>query len=142
MFRLVPYKSNHYLTNADIVVNIAFQVTENGKTEYKFYTLKLERSHVDALSMNWTVVHPIDEESPLLNFTQEDINTSDLELYIQVNGFDHVFSSNVMQRTSYTYKEIIWRARFKPMFHESANGVTTIVDLDKLNDYEFLEVKA
>ena len=142
MFRLVPYKSNHYLTNADIVVNIAFQVTEKGKTEYKFYTLKLERSHVDALSMNWTVVHPIDEESPLLNFTQEDIKTSDLELYIQVNGFDHVFSSNVMQRTSYTYKEIIWMAKFKPMFHESANGVTTIVDLDKLNDYELHEVKA
>ncbi len=139
MFRVVPYKSNHYITNADIIVNIAFQVTEGEKTEYKFYKLELERSHVDALSMNWTVVHPIDGESPLLNFTMQDMINADLELYIQVNGFDHIFSSTVMQRTSYTYKEIIWKAKFKPMFHESADGVTTIIDLDKLNDYELLQ---
>ncbi len=139
MFRVVPYKANHYITNADITVNLAFQVTENGKTEFKFYTLNLERSHVDALSMNWTVVHPIDDESPLLNFTLEDMKNSDLEMYIQVNGFDHIFSSTVMQRTSYTYKEIIWKAKFMPMFHESADGVTTIVDLDKLNDYQLLQ---
>jgi inward rectifier potassium channel len=139
MFRVVPYKANHFITNADIIVNIAFQVTEQEKAEYKFYTLKLERSHIDALSMNWTVVHPIDEESPLLNFTMEDMITADLELYIQVSGFDHIFSSTVMKRTSYTYKEIIWNARFNSMYHESADGVTTIVDLDKLNDYQLLE---
>ena len=139
MFRIVPYKEKHYLTNASIVVNIAFLDTENSKTEYKFYTLNLERSHVDALSMNWTVVHPLDESSPLQNFTLEDMNRSDLELYIQVNGFDHVFSSTVMQRTSYTYKEIIWKAKFKPMYHESDDGKITILDLDKLNDYQLLE---
>jgi inward rectifier potassium channel len=142
MFRMVPYKSNHYITNADVTVNIAFVVSEDGKSEYKFFTLKLERSHVDALSMNWTVVHPIDEESPLLNFTLEDMKNTDVELYIQVNGFDHIFSSTVMQRTSYTYKEIVWNAKFKSMFHESTDGVTTIVDLDKLNDYELLQEKS
>ena len=142
MFRMVPYKSNHYITNADVVVNIAFVVQEDGRSEYKFFTLKLERSHVDALSMNWTVVHPIDEESPLLHFTLEDMQNTDVELYIQVNGFDHIFSSTVMQRTSYTFKEIVWNAKFKPMFHESADGVTTIVDLDKLNDYELLQEKS
>jgi inward rectifier potassium channel len=139
MFRMVPYKNNHYITNAEIRVNIAFQVSEAEKTEYKFYTLNLERSHVDALNMNWTVVHPIDNESPLLNFSLEDMKTSDLECYIQVTGFDHIFSNTVMQRTSYTFREIVWNAKFKPMYHESSDGVTTIVDLDKLNEYELLE---
>jgi inward rectifier potassium channel len=139
MLRVVPYKASHYLTNADVVVNIAFKVVEDGRTEYKFYGLKLERTHIDAFMMNWTIVHPIDSESPLLNFTHEDMVTADLECFIQISGFDHIFSNTVMQRTSYTYKEIVWHAKFKPMHHESADGLTTIIDLDKLNDYERIE---
>lgn len=136
MFRMVPYKINHHLTDARVVVNIAFMEMEDDKPEYKFYQLNLERSRIDMLNMNWTVVHPIDEESPLLNFTEEDMHRSDLELYVQVTGFDHIFSNNVMQRTSYTYKEIVWGAKFKPMYHESEDGTTTILELDKLNEKE------
>lgn len=140
MFRMVPYKQNHHLTDARIVVNIAFEEMENDKHEFKFYQLNLERSRIDMLNMNWTVVHPIDEESPLLNFNEEDMHRSDLELYVQVTGFDHIFSNMVMQRTSYTYKEIIWGAKFKPMYHESADGRTTVLELDKLNEKEKVEL--
>jgi len=136
MFRMVPYKINHHLTDAHVVVNIAFMDVEGEKQEYKFYQLKLERSRIDTFNMNWTVVHPIDEESPLLNFTEEDMQRSDLELYVQVTGFDHIFSNMVMQRTSYTYKEIVWGAKFIPMYRESADNTTTILELNKLNDYE------
>jgi inward rectifier potassium channel len=140
MFRLVPYKINHHLTDARVVVNIAFMEEEDNKPEFKFYQLNLERSRIDMLNMNWTVVHPIDAESPLLNFTEEDMHRSDLELYVQVTGFDHIFSSMVIQRTSYTYKEIVWGAKFKPMYHESTDGKTTILELDKLNEKEEAEL--
>lgn len=140
MFRMVPYKMNHHLTDARVVVNIAFMEMEGDKQEFKFYQLNLERSRIDMLNMNWTVVHPIDEESPLLNFNLEDMHRSDLELYVQVTGFDHIFSNMVMQRTSYTYKEIIWGAKFKPMYHESEDGRTTILELDKLNDKELVKL--
>lgn len=140
MFRLVPYKINHHLTDARVVVNIAFMEMEDDKPEYKFYQLNLERSRIDTLSMNWTVVHPIDAESPLLNFTEEDMHRSDLELYVQVTGFDHIFSNMVMQRTSYTYKEIVWGAKFKPMYRESTDGMTTILELDKLNENEAINI--
>jgi inward rectifier potassium channel len=136
MFRMVPYKINHHLTDAHIVVNIAFMEMEDDKPEFKFYQLNLERSRIDMLNMNWTVVHPIDEESPLLNFNEEDMHRSDLELYVQITGFDHIFSNMVMQRTSYTYREIVWGAKFKPMYHESPDGSTTILELDKLNEKE------
>jgi inward rectifier potassium channel len=136
MFRLVPYKTNHHLTDARVVVNIAFMEMDEDKPEFKFYQLNLERSRIDMLNMNWTVVHPIDEESPLLNFNEEDMHRSDLEVYVQVTGFDHIFSNMVIQRTSYTYKEIIWGAKFKPMYHESVDGNITILELDKLNEIE------
>ena len=101
MFRLVSYKDHHNLTDAEIKVNLALQVQENDKTSYKFYELPLERSKVDTLMMNWTVVHPIDENSPLLGLAPEDYKSSDVEVYVQVKGFDDVYSANVIQRTSY-----------------------------------------
>jgi inward rectifier potassium channel len=138
MFRMVPYKENHYLTDARVVVNVAFMVVEEDKPVYKFYELKLERSRVDALSTNWTVVHPIDTDSPIVNFGKEDMDASDLELYVQVTGFDHIFSNTVLQRTSYTFPEIVWNAKFSPMYRESTNGQITIIELDKLNSYNLL----
>jgi len=141
MFRMAPYKINHHLTDARVVVNIAFMEIEDNKPEFKFYQLNLERARIDTLSMNWTVVHPIDAESPLLNFNEEDMARTDLELYVQVTGFDHIFSNMVMQRTSYTYKEIVWGAKFKPMYRESPDGKTTILELDKLNEKEEVELK-
>lgn len=42
----------------------------------------------------------------------------------------------VIHRSSYTFREIIWGAKFKPMYHESPDGNTTVLELDKLNDFE------
>ena len=140
MFRMVPYKNIHHLTDVKATVNISFLVVENGKEEYKFFQLTLERSRIDMFNMNWTVVHPITADSPLLNFTHEDLHASDLELLVQVSGFDPIFSNIVMARTSYTYKEIIWGARFKPMYHESEDGSTTVLELDKLNAYDEVSI--
>jgi len=135
MFRIASYKDNHNLTDAEIKVNLALQVQENGQASYKFYSLELERSKVDTLMMNWTVVHPIDDNSPLLGLSEEDYRSADVEVYVQVRGFDDVYATTVIQRTSYTYDEIIFNARFSTMYHESEDGKTTILELDKLSSY-------
>ncbi len=135
MFRFVSYKENHTLTDVEIRVNIALQVQENGKATYKFFNLPLERNKVDSLPMNWTVVHPIDDNSPVIGFTEEDMRTADLELYVLIRGFDDVFSNFVLQRTSYTYNEIKFNRKFIPMYRESEDGQTTILELHKLNEH-------
>ena len=135
MFRFVPYKDNHTLTNVEIKVNVGLSVQENDRQVFKFYDLDLERNHVDSLPMNWTVVHPIDEKSPLNGFTYEDMKAADLELYVLVRGFDDAYSNNVLQRTSYTYEEIFFKRKFVQMYRESENGKTTILELHKLNKY-------
>jgi inward rectifier potassium channel len=138
MFRLISYKDNHNLADAEIKVTLALQVLEDDKLRYKFYELPLERAKVDSLMMNWTVVHPIDENSPLQGLAPDDYKSSDVEVYVRVKGFDDVYSTTVIQRTSYLYDEIIFNAKFVPMFHESDNGKTTIVELDKLSSYKKL----
>jgi inward rectifier potassium channel len=134
MFRFVSYKDHHILTNVEIKVNLALQVEENGKHVFKFYDLPLERSKVDSLSMNWTVVHPINEDSPLHGYAYDDLKAGDAELYILVTGFDDAYSSRVLKRTSYTYEEIKMNAKFAPMYRESEDGKSTILEMHKLNE--------
>ncbi len=53
-----------------------------------------------------------------------------------IKAFDEVFSNNVVTRTSYISSEIIWGAKFKMMYHPSEDKNKTILDLDKLNEFE------
>jgi len=136
MFRFATYKDNHTMTNVDIKVNAAMLVEENGKMVYKFYDLNLERNHVESLPMNWTVVHPLTTESPLYDYTYEDMKKADLEIYVSVRAFDDVYSNVVQQRTSYTYEEILFGRKFIQMYRESDDGKTTIVELQKLHEHK------
>jgi inward rectifier potassium channel len=135
MFRFASYKDNHILTNVEIKVNIGLLLQEDGNAVYKFFDLPLERSRVDSLTMNWTVVHPIDETSPLSGFSMDDMQAADVEVYVLVRGFDDVYSNIVLQRTSYTFDEIKFNRKFVPMYRESNDGKTTILELHKLNAY-------
>lgn len=135
MFRFAPYKDNHTMTDVQLRVNVGLQVHENGRSEFRFYDLPLERTKVESLPMNWTVVHPIDDKSPFQGFTQEDMKNADVELYVLIRGFDDVYSNFVQQRTSYTYQEIKFNGKFIPMYRESDDGNTTILELHKLNEY-------
>jgi inward rectifier potassium channel len=134
MFRFVAYKDNHMLTNVDIKVNVALLVEENGKRSFKFYDLDLERSHVESLPMNWTVVHPLNDKSPLFEYSHEEMKKADLEIYVSVRGFDDVYSNIVQQRTSYIYDEVLFNKKFVQMYRESDDGKTTILELHKLDE--------
>ena len=136
MFRFATYKDNHTMTNVDIKVNAAMLVEENGKTVYKFYDLNLERNHVESLPMNWTVVHPLTSDSPLYDFTREDMKKADLEIYVSIRAFDDVYSNIVQQRTSYTWEEILFGRKFVQMYRESDDGKTTIVELQRLHEHK------
>lgn len=135
MFRFVNYKNNHSLTNVDVKVNVGMKVQTDGTFTYQYYTLALERDKVESLPMSWTVVHPIDEKSPFNGFTHEDMKTADVEVFAQIRGFDDVFSDMVQQRSSYTYHEILFGRKFSKMFRESEDGMTTILELDKLSNH-------
>jgi inward rectifier potassium channel len=134
MFRFAPYKDKHTLTDVQIRVNIGLKVAMDGNAEYRYYDLDLERSRVESLPMNWTVVHPIDAKSPLLAFSWEDMQAADVELYVLIRGFDDIYSNLVQARTSYTFDEIVFNRKFVPMYRESKDGKTTILELHKLDE--------
>lgn len=137
MMRVVPFKNTN-LTDAKAKVTLAMSVEENGKRTNEFYNLELELDKINALTLSWTLVHPITEDSPLYNFTKEDFEKTQGEILVFITTFDDMFSNTVAARTSYTFGEIIYGARFHTMYNRSKDNSKTILHLDKLNQYDIV----
>ena len=106
----------------------------------KFYPLHLEYSKVNSLALSWTIVHPINEDSPLYNYTREEIAGSKTEVIVNIKAFDDHFSNIVQQRTSYTYQQVVYGAKFLPMFERAHDGSHTILELNKINLHESVKL--
>lgn len=135
MFRIANAKNN-VLSNVQIEIMLSMNVKDDGTSTRKFYELFLERKRVNFLSLSWTVVHPIDENSPLFGYSENDFTESDVELLILINAYDDTYGQNVHTRHSYKFHEFIWNARFTPMFRRSDDEQYTILELDKISDYQ------
>lgn len=135
MIRLAPFKNTNF-TDAKAKVTLGMSVEENGLKTNKFYSLELELDRINALSLSWTLVHPITENSPLYNFTEEDFRKIHGEILVFITTFDDMFSNTVAARTSYTFDEVIYGAKFETMYNRSKDNSKTILHLDKLNSYE------
>jgi len=139
MFRMAPYKNN-LLSEAEVKVNLAMQLEENGKMMNRFFNLDLEISKINSLALSWTIVHPINDKSPLYNFNYTDIVNAKIEALVFVKAFDEVFSNTVVERFSYIASEVVWGAKFRMMYHADEKKKATVLDLNKLNDYEKIEL--
>jgi inward rectifier potassium channel len=139
MMRIATYKNNH-LTDVEATVTMALHINENGKIITKFFPLKLEFSHINSLALSWTIVHPINEDSPVYEFSNQDFIDNKMELILSIKAFDDHFSNIVQQRTSYTYNEMVYGARFLPMFTRSATGDNTVLELDKIDQNQPAEI--
>ena len=135
MIRLAPYKNTNF-TEAEAKITLGMSVEEDGKLTNKFYSLDLEFAKVNSLSLSLTLVHPITEESPLYNLKKEDFAAISGEIFVFIKTFDDMFSTIVASSSSYTFEEIVYGAKFIPMFSRNADNSKTILDLDKLNAFE------
>ncbi|KQT24354.1 Inward rectifier potassium channel Irk [Chryseobacterium sp. Leaf405] len=135
MFRLAPFKNNA-LTDAEVIVSAAIEVIENSVPRNNFYTLKTQLNKINTLALNWTVVHVIDEDSPFYGFSEDDFKNTRIEIIIHLRAFDEVFSNTVVQRSSYVSKEIVYGAKFVPMYYPDRENLSTVLDLGKINDYQ------
>lgn len=133
-FRIInTFKSQ--LVNMEAIVVFSRLAMRQGRRVRIFDELSLERPGVTFFPIQWTVVHPIDEKSPLFGLTQKDLAQDDAEFIVLLRGFDETFSQFVHTRSSYKFSETVVGARFTDMFIDSEDGRVNI-DVRKLHEIE------
>ncbi len=101
----------------------------------KYDTLILERSGVVFFPLSWTLVHPIDEKSPMYRCTPDELDRTEAEVLILVSGTDETFSQTVHARTSYKPSEIVFGYKFVNIYEPLAQGIASI-DVRRLSEVE------
>ena len=134
MFRLVNGRNNQLIDLKVQVIFVRF-LDENGKRIRKFDTLALERRSVTFFPLTWTVVHPIDEGSPLWRCSEEDLRSSDGEFLILLTGLDETFATLVHQRSSYKPAEIKFGHKFVSIYNNKP-GEKISIDVRRLSQVD------
>lgn len=130
VFRIVNMRKS---TIMDVSARVIYSYQEKGKGR-AYFALELERSQVTLFPLNWNIVHPITEKSPLFGKTQEELFKLDGEFIVVIKGFDDTFSQDVNAVRSYRVDEIVWDAKFDLMY-ETIDDHTVVLDFRKLNSY-------
>jgi inward rectifier potassium channel len=129
-FRVVNKRRN---TLMELQAQVLLLTVEGAAGDLRgtYKVLSLERPGVLFFPLTWTIVHPIDEQSPLYGKTAEDLAALQAEVLILIKGFDDTFSQTVHSRYSYRYDEIVWDGRFSPAFQIDGEG-DMVLDVDKV----------
>ncbi len=107
----------------------------DGVLKRRYAQLSLERDNVYFLPLAWTVVHPIDEKSPIWGHTAAQLDAEQTEFLVLIKAFDDTFSQTVHAQVGYTAADLVWDVRFTPAFAVNPQG-EFVLDLARLNDYE------
>ena len=137
MFRLANGRSNQ-LIELDIKVLFSRIEQRNGKRLRRYDQLTLERTHVVFFPLAWTVVHPIDESSPLFGLTQSDLAQCESEFLIMLSGIDETFAQTVHARTSYRGSEVTVGARFVNIYNPRSPDGSESIDIGALSKIELV----
>ena len=131
-FRVVNRRQNS-LMELEVRTMLMTVVMENGKSKRNYELLKLEREKIIFFPLTWTVVHPIDRESPLAGKSEEDLRRLQAEVLVLIKGYDDTFSQTVLARRSYRHDEILWGKRFAPAFFVDPEG-SLVLEVSKVGE--------
>lgn len=134
MFRVTNLRKSD-LIELEARVALSQNQAVNGNKVRKYHRLPLEINFIEFFPASWTIVHPIEETSPLHNISASMLAETQAEIIIQLKGFDQTFSQIVHTHYSYIPSEIVIGAKFKPAYSTDADG-NIILPIDEFHDFE------
>jgi inward rectifier potassium channel len=118
MFRIINGRNNELI---EVSAAVTLAITDNNGQRH-FKQLSLERDMVLVFPLNWTVVHPITDSSPLWGITANRLESAGAEFLITITAYDKDLSRKVYARYSYLYDEVLVGAKFVTMIHQASDG--------------------
>lgn len=140
MYRTGNQRFNQILEAQQRATLIRDEVTSEGDFMRRFYDLQLVRSQSPIFALSWTVMHAIDESSPLYQLTAKDLIECQAEIVITLTGIDETVSQTIHARHSFVAAEIIWNMRFVDIILRSPDG-KRVVDYTRFHDVKGVEEK-
>jgi inward rectifier potassium channel len=135
MFRVVNARTSQIIELKAKVIFSRFEM-KSGVRMRQYYPLTLERPSVVFFPLAWTIVHPIDDSSPLKGLTPEQMKADRAEFLILLTGIDETSTERVHSRSSDVPDELVWNARFARVYSSPRPGQSVTMDLKRFHAIE------
>lgn len=121
------------LTDAKVRLNalIAERTTE-GQFYRRVHDLKLARDRIPIFGLTWTLMHEIDEHSPLRPYPTDLFATSDIRLFLAVEARDPNLAAEIYDLKDYSHDSVEFGMRYADAVSIDDKG-NTIADLGRLS---------
>lgn len=133
--KMVNARDNVLLDLHAKIILVIDQSSETGGIKKQYFQLPLEIDKLSLLPLSWTIVHPMESESPIYGLSKDQLMNLNPEIIVLIQGFDEVFSQHVNTKKSYVVSEWMWGKKFKKIFTSSQDG-NIVLDLSKIDDLE------
>lgn len=133
MFRTANSRGNLIVEAQIGVTLVCNEVTAEGQLMRRFHDLKLVRRKTPIFALTWTVMHPIDEKSPLYGATAQTLAEEEIEIVVTLTGLDETVSQTIHARHAFATHEILWNMRFVDIFSQTRDGQRCI-DYNRFHD--------
>lgn len=124
--RIGNERSTQILAAEVQVTVLRYEETVEGHIFRRFYDVPLSRGRTPIFALTFTVMHTIDEASPLFGASTDSMTTDDTECLITVTGMEETTSQIVHARYSYGADEILFGRRYRDIFGLDDDGRRTI----------------
>lgn len=136
-FRIANARESH-IVEASIRVSLARnEQDEYGSLIRRIYDLALVRDSSPLIALTWTVMHCVDEDSPLWGLDAEDLTDMNATLLVNVSGTEDQLATRVHARHAYTDEHIVFDRRYVDVLRVDEDGAR-YVDYRVFHDHEAL----
>lgn len=141
MLRAANQRHNQILEAQVRVYLMRDEMSSEGDFMRRFYLLKLVRDRTPRFTLSWTIMHPIDETSPLWQATPDSLVSTRAILAISLNGIDETVYHSLHAPYTYAANDILWNHRFVDIFHQTPEGHQCL-DLRYFHEVEPLNLQS
>jgi inward rectifier potassium channel len=99
------------------------------------HTLKLIRSQLPILPLAWTVMHPIDESSPIYGMDSAQLVQSDARLFLSLEARDPSITALVYELRNFQPQDVAFGMRYADAVVTEPDG-STVMDLNMISGIE------
>ncbi len=122
MFRAANQRRNQILEAQVSVMLLRDEISGEGVEMRRFHDMAVSRPRTPAFALSWTVIHPIDEASPLAGESRESLLRAHAQILVGIVGVDETFAQTVYARHSYDARDIRWNHRFADILGRAEDG--------------------
>ena len=135
MFRAANARGNDVLEASVRVALLRTELTGEGEVLRRLHELRLTRSSSPVFLLSWTIMHPIDGDSPLHGVDLTAFRDDNMMLIVTLSGLDGTTMQTVHARTAYHHDQLRFGERFVDVVSTRADG-TVVLDHARFHDSE------